>query len=85
MKGVLEAAGRLIEDVYSGKISPRIAGCVAPLLNLQMRAIQATDLEMRIRKLELSQTESGEPAHDSPEIHPDSEGKGSGQAELGSD
>src|ERR1051326_2558985 len=63
MKGVLDAAARLIGDVYSGKISPRIAGCVAPLLNLQMRAIQATDLEMRIKKLELSQTESGEPAH----------------------
>jgi len=27
MKGVLEAAAHLIEDVYSGKISPRIAGC----------------------------------------------------------
>ena|ERR1051326_4483211 len=26
-----------------------------------------------------------EPAHDSPEIHPDSEGKGSGPAEFGSD
>ena len=62
----------LIEELYSGKVSPRIAGCVAPLLNLQMRAIQATDLEMRIRKLELSQTESREPSHGSPEIHPDS-------------
>jgi hypothetical protein len=67
MKGVLEAAGRLIEDVYSGKISPRIAGCDAPLPSPQMRAIQATDLEMRVAKLELSQTESQEPAHDSPE------------------
>src|SRR5579864_3674102 len=44
MKGVLEAAARLIEDVYSAKISPSIAGSVASLLNLQMRAIQATDL-----------------------------------------
>jgi len=69
MKGVLEAAARLIEDVYSGKISPRIAGCVAPLLNLQMRAIQATDLEMRIAKLEQSQAES--PSHDSPDIRPE--------------
>jgi hypothetical protein len=85
MKDVRDAVDQLIENLYAGKISPRIAGCVAPLLNLQMRAIQATDLEMRIRKLELSQTESRDPAHDSPEIHPDSEGKGSGPAEFGSD
>jgi hypothetical protein len=76
MKGVLEAAGRLIEDVYSGKISPRIAGCVAPLLNLQMRAIQATDLEMRITKLELSQTESRESPDDSADIRPNGGEKG---------
>ena len=85
MKGVLEAAARLIEDVYSGKISPRIAGSVTPLLTLQMRAIRETDLEMRIAKLELSQTESREPAHDSPDIHPSSGGKGSEPAEIRTD
>ena len=58
MKDVRDAVDRLIEDVYSGKISPRIAGSVAPLLALQMRAIRETDLETRIARLELSQTES---------------------------
>lgn len=83
MKGVLEAAARLIEDVYSGKISPRIAGSVAPLLALQMRAIRETDLEMRIARLELSQTESRESSHDSPDIRPTGGGEGSVSAEIG--
>jgi len=73
----------LIEELYSGKVSPRIAGCVAPLLNLQMRAIQATDLEMRIAKLERSQTDSREPAHDDPDISPNGAERGSGPAEIG--
>lgn len=85
MKGVLEAAARLIEDVYSGKISPRIAGSLAPLLALQMRAIRETDLETRIAKLELSQTESRESSHDSPDIRLNGGGKGSAPAEIGSD
>ena len=85
MKGVLEAAARLIEDVYSGKISPRIAGSVAPLLTLQMRAIRETDVEMRITRLERSQTESGEPAHCSADIPPDGGEKESGPAEIGTD
>jgi hypothetical protein len=71
--------------VYSGKISPRIAGSVAPLLALQMRAIRETDVEMRITKLELLQTESGESAHESSDIRPDGAGKGSGPGEIGSD
>src|SRR5437868_14713615 len=31
---------RLIEDVYAGKLHPRIATGLAPLLNLQLRAIE---------------------------------------------
>jgi hypothetical protein len=42
----------LIADVYAGKINPRIATGLAPLLNLQMRAIETTDQEGRLAKLE---------------------------------
>ena len=83
MKGVLEAAARLIEDVYSGKITPRIAGCVAPLLNLQMRAIQATDLEMRIKNLEQSKNESQNHASNLPQENPDGEDNPDTTAETG--
>lgn len=80
MKGVLDAAGQLIEDVYSGKISPRIAGCVAPLLNLQMRAIQATDLEIRIKNLEKAQGENQDHSNGLP--HGTCNGAGEGSATV---
>jgi hypothetical protein len=53
-KGVLDVGARLIEDVYTGRVSPRVAGCLGSLLNMQMRAVQATEIEIRIGKLELS-------------------------------
>lgn len=43
---------RLVVDVYSGKLHPRIAAGLAPLLNLQLRALETTDLERRVGKLE---------------------------------
>jgi hypothetical protein len=43
---------RLINDVYTGKLHPRIAAGLAPLLNMQLRAIEMTDLELRLAKLE---------------------------------
>ncbi len=50
---VLRAAvARLIADVYAGKVHPRIASGLAPLLNLQLRAIETTDLERRLVKIE---------------------------------
>jgi hypothetical protein len=42
----------LIADVYAGRIHPRIATGLAPLLNLQLRAIETSDLERRIAKVE---------------------------------
>jgi len=51
-KGVLEECARLIRDVYSGKMQPKVAACLGPLLNLQMRAIQVADLAARVAKLE---------------------------------
>jgi hypothetical protein len=49
---VRDTVARLIADVYDGKINPRIAAGLAPLLNLQMRAIETTDLERRLVELE---------------------------------
>jgi len=34
------------------KINPRIAAGLAPLLNLQLRAIETTDVERRLARLE---------------------------------
>src|SRR3954451_11963115 len=49
---VRTAVARLIEDVYAGELHPRIASGLAPLLNLQLRAIETSDLEDRLTKLE---------------------------------
>jgi len=49
---VRDTVARLIADVYAGKLQPRIAAALGPLLNLQMRAIETTDLERRLAKLE---------------------------------
>ena len=51
-KAVRDTADRLIADVYSGKVEPRIASSLAPLLNLQLRAVETTDLVRRIVELE---------------------------------
>ena len=40
---VRDAVDRLIADIYAGKTHPRIATALAPLLNLQMRAIEITE------------------------------------------
>ncbi len=48
---------RLIADVYTGRIHPRIAAGLAPLLNLQLRAVETanaidtTNLEKRVAEL----------------------------------
>lgn len=49
---VRDAVARLVADVYAGKIHPRIAAGLAPLMNLQLRALETTDLERRVAKLE---------------------------------
>jgi hypothetical protein len=49
---IRDTVARLIVDVYAGKIHPRIAASLAPLINLQLRAIETTDLERRVAKLE---------------------------------
>jgi hypothetical protein len=57
---VRDAVEKLIADVYAGKLQPRVAASLAPLLNLQLRAVGVTDLEQRLEKVErlLAKTES---------------------------
>jgi hypothetical protein len=57
---VRDTVARLIADVYAGRINPRIAAGLAPLLNLQMRAIETTDLERRLARLEKLSAEAEE-------------------------
>jgi hypothetical protein len=49
---VRDTVARLIADVYAGRIHPRIAAGLAPLLNLQLRAIETTDWERRLAEVE---------------------------------
>ncbi len=49
---VRETVARLIADVYAGRMNPRTAGGLAPLLNLQLRAIEVTEIERRLARLE---------------------------------
>jgi len=42
----------LIRETYAGKPHPRVAAGLAPLLNLQLCALEATDLDRRIAKVE---------------------------------
>jgi hypothetical protein len=49
---VRDTLARLIADLYSGKLHPRVAAGLAPLLNLQLRAIEATNFERRLTKIE---------------------------------
>jgi hypothetical protein len=52
VSAVQDAVEKLIADVYAGKLQPRVAAGLAPLLNLQLRTIEATDLERRLEQLE---------------------------------
>jgi hypothetical protein len=49
---VRDAVDRLVTDVYAGKLHPKIAAGLALLLQLQQRALDSTDVEGRLSKLE---------------------------------
>jgi hypothetical protein len=53
---VRETVARLIADVYAGRIHPRIATVLAPLMSLQLRAIETerhmAEFEKRLAQLE---------------------------------
>jgi hypothetical protein len=57
---VRDTVARLIADVYAGKIQPRIASGLAPLLSLQLRAIDTTDIERRLAQLEKAMAKEAE-------------------------
>ena len=42
VSAVQDAVEKLIADVYAGKLPPRVATGLAPLLNLQLRTVEAT-------------------------------------------
>lgn len=46
------AVARLIAEIYTGKLHHRLASGLAPLLNLQLRAIETTNLEKRLAAVE---------------------------------
>jgi len=47
-----DKVGRVITDVLAGKIHPKVASVLPPLLNLQLHAIHTADLEQGLAKLE---------------------------------
>jgi len=49
---IRDTVARLISDVYEGKLHPRIAAGLAPLMHLHLRAVEKTELEKRLTKLE---------------------------------
>jgi hypothetical protein len=49
---VRETVARLVADVYAGKTDPRTAASLAHLLNLQLRAIETSELERRLAEVE---------------------------------
>jgi len=56
---VQDTVARVIADVYSGKLNPRIASSLAPLLSLQLRAIDTSEMERRLAALEKQTAEDG--------------------------
>jgi general stress protein YciG len=56
-QAVLDTLARLISDVYSGKIHPRIASSLAPLLNLQLRAIEIRNVVQVLENVEAKSSE----------------------------
>jgi len=42
----------VITDVYAGKLHPRIAASLAPLMHLQLRVLEKTEFEKRLAKVE---------------------------------
>ena len=64
-----ETVGRLIADVMLESCTPGIAAGLAPLMNLQLRAIETADLEQRMVRIEnlLAKSEAGPEAEAAPE------------------
>ena len=50
--GVANANAQMIGDLYAGRLEPKIATALAPLLTLQLRALDAEEQEEKFGKLE---------------------------------
>jgi hypothetical protein len=63
---VRDLVARLIADVHAGKVHPKIAAGLAPLMNLQLRAIETSNLEVQLAQLEkrLTRLEAGRDERD---------------------
>ena len=49
---IRDTVARLIADVYAGKLQLRIAAGLVPLMHLQLRVLEKTEIEKRLGKLE---------------------------------
>jgi hypothetical protein len=80
---VRDTVARLITDVYAGKLHPRIAAGLAPLMNLQLRAIETADLEQRMVRIEnlLAKAEAGADAGTEADAAPQDALKDAGEAQ----
>jgi hypothetical protein len=65
-----DTVAHVIADVLAGKVQPRVAACLAPLMNLQLHAIKTADIEQRLTKLEQQSKLRGR-APDEPPAAPD--------------
>lgn len=68
VKEVQTTLSRLIDEVYSSKLSPKTAAGLAALLNLQWRVIRSTDLEKRILRLEQARAQSQDACSSPPTV-----------------
>jgi hypothetical protein len=62
---VLDTVSRLIADVFAGRIEPRTAACLTPLLNLQLRGLteskEIADLQRQLDELKNPSAEPEDP------------------------
>ena len=49
---IRDTVARLISDVYAGKLHPRIAAGLAPLMHLQLLVLEKTEFEKRLARME---------------------------------
>jgi Family of unknown function (DUF5763) len=57
-RALRDLGARLIADVHAGKLHPRVSAGLAPLLQFQLRAIQTSNTELRLARLERLLAES---------------------------
>lgn len=60
-----EIGAQVVAGVLSGKLHPRVASDLAPLLNMQLRAIHMADLQRRRKRLE---QKLADPSQDSEDL-----------------